>query len=445
MLMKEEVRYGSRLEDNLPTGISPDDVIRLTGIYKDRAAQFGITDEMLSHMFVVIGAPGGGKTQLMLQMAAQIKKQLTEYDAMIIFDVKGDYHDELAEAGDIVLGDVPENSAAKQVFWNVFADAQYDTFTRDDVVANLREITTALFQDRIRHTTNEYFPNSARALLEAIMLLRMLQGKKTKDYSALTNRGLLDYQASLQSMEDWRQLAERLRKYGLSQAATHLDTREAASIISELGSLMGDVFNDQFAKKGNFAIRRFVRERGAKTLFVEYSLAKGATLAPVYSLLFDLALMDTIAHPRKNGRVYLIFDEMSLANFIRKLNSGAAQGRSLNVRMLCGIQSMTSLRAAFGDEADAIISNISSNMIAFRLNDKASRQLVQERCGENLVMRPSTWKNGDYHEELITAHTVEDWHLLTLDKGDAIVQLGNKSPFQFHFNSYHEAIERMTV
>ena len=49
MLMKEEVRYGSRLEDNLPTGISPDDVIRLTGIYKDRAAQFGITDEMLSH------------------------------------------------------------------------------------------------------------------------------------------------------------------------------------------------------------------------------------------------------------------------------------------------------------------------------------------------------------------------------------------------------------
>lgn len=92
-----------------------------------------------------------------------------------------------------------------------------------------------------------------------------------------------------------------------------------------------------------------------------------------------------------------------------------------------------------------IISNISSNMIAFRLNDKASRQLVQERCGENLVMRPSTWKNGDYHEEQITAHTVEDWHLLTLDKGDAIVQLGNKSPFQFHFNSYHEAIERMTV
>lgn len=442
--MKEEIRCGSRLEDNLPTGISSDDIIRLTGIYKDRAAQFGITDDMLSHMFVIIGAPGGGKTQLMLQMAAQIKKQLTEDDAMIIFDVKRDYHDELAEAGDLVLGAVPKDSAAKQVFWNAFADAQYDTFTRDDVIANLREITTALFQERIRHTTNEYFPNSARALLEAIMLLRMLQAKEAKDYSTLTNKGLLDYQESLQSIEDWKRLAKILRKYGISQAATHLETREAASIISELGSLVGDVFTDQFARKGNFSIRQFTRERRGRTLFVEYNLAKGTTLAPVYSLLFDLALMDTMAHPRKNGRLYLIFDEMSLANFVKKLNSGAAQGRSLNVRMICGIQSITSLRSAFGEDADSIISNI-SNMVAFRVNDKASRQLIQERCGENLVMRPSTWKNGDYYEELTRAYTVEDWHLLTLDKGDAVVQLSNKLPFQFHFNPYHEAIERMNT
>lgn len=181
-----------------------------------------------------------------------IEKQLTKNDVMIFHDVKGDYARELAEEGDLILGDVPEGFPAKQVFWNIFADTQYDTFSRDDVAANLMEITKELFQERIRHTTNEYFPNSTRALLQAIVLLRMLQAKETGNYSPSTNKGSLEFLDTLQSMEHWKHLAKMLRKYGFSQAATHLDTKEAAFIISELGSLVEDVFNDQFEKKGQF-------------------------------------------------------------------------------------------------------------------------------------------------------------------------------------------------
>ena len=49
-----------------------------------------------------------------------------------------------------------------------------------------------------------------------------------------------------------------------------------------------------FDEKGMFSIRNFVRKKGGRILFVEYDISIGETLAPIYSLLFDLALKEAL-------------------------------------------------------------------------------------------------------------------------------------------------------
>lgn len=426
--------YTSTLENTRSPSYSTNDVVRFTGFQKNKRSGFGLTDDQMSQMVAITGASGTGKTQIMLQMMTQVKSQLTQNDSLICFDPKGDYVKALGGPCDFMIGST-KGVNAKTVHWNVFTESTYGNNDIEGTSAIIREITKTLFAERLLHTTNIYFPNSAREILHASILQQIIEANLTRDYTVLSNKGLKEYINSFDSIEKWRSLAATLRKYKLSQAATHLETREAPSIISELSSLIGDIFVDQFGKKGSFSIRKFTRERGGKTVFIEYALDKGETLKPVYSLLMDLAMADAMTHPRKDGKVYIFLDEMRLANFVSKIDDAAAFGRSQGIRLICGIQSVTSLRQAFGEKADSILSNI-SNLIVLKTNDKPSRDMIKERCGEELVKHIWDWEDNRHHEQLLMGHVVEDWQLANLQIGDAIVQLSGNQPFLFHFDPY---------
>lgn len=65
---------------------------------------------------------------------------------------------------------------------------------------------------------------------------------------------------------------------------------QALGVYAELLACVKKIFINRFAGKGDFSIRNFVREKGGKTLFIDYDISIGNVLSPIYSLLFDLAL-----------------------------------------------------------------------------------------------------------------------------------------------------------
>ena len=81
------------------------------------------------------------------------------------------------------------------------------------------------------------------------------------------------------------------------------------------------IFVGSFAKQGAFSIRNFIRNKGARTLFVEYDLSIGSTLTPVYRLLFDLALKEAIGRTKSEGNVYFVFDEFKLLPNLRHIEA----------------------------------------------------------------------------------------------------------------------------
>ena len=70
-------------------------------------------------------------------------------------------------------------------------------------------------------------------------------------------------------------------------------------------SVVRDIFIGVFNEKGGFSLRNFVRQKGERTLFIEYDLSIGNVLAPVYKIMFDLALKEALGQTKNRGNVYV--------------------------------------------------------------------------------------------------------------------------------------------
>ena len=64
------------------------------------------------------------------------------------------------------------------------------------------------------------------------------------------------------------------------------------SFIVHLYQTIYKIFSGSFAKPGNFAIREAVTKKGGKAIFLEYDLASGNLLEPIYTVLLDLAMKE---------------------------------------------------------------------------------------------------------------------------------------------------------
>jgi type IV secretory pathway TraG/TraD family ATPase VirD4 len=184
-------------------------------------------------------------------------------------------------------------------------------------------------------------------------------------------------------------------------------------------------------------MRRFIRQKGGRTAFLEYDLAIGDILSPVYTLLFDLALKEALGRTATQGNVYLIADELKLLPNLRHLEDGINFGRGLGVKILAGLQSIDQLNANFENEAKArnAVAGFSS-IFAFQSNDSNTREYVSKLFGRNMILETFREANGDPHYEKREGYMVEDWDLASLTVGEAIVGLPSVSPFRYKFDLF---------
>ena len=213
---------------------------------------------------------------------------------------------------------------------------------------------------------------------------------------------------------------------------------QTQGVLSELQQVCRDAFIGNFAEAGTLSIRDLVRNKGGKTIFIEYDLSVGKTLAPVYSLLFDLAIKEALGRKRSTGNVYFITDEFRLLPYLQHIDDAVNFGRSLGVKFMVGLQNVEQVYDSYGEErARSILSGFQS-LFAFRLNDAASREHVQGFFGKNRKVEayiPMVQTKGMV-EETREGQVVEDWDILHLKTGQAIVGLLEREPFLFQFDLY---------
>lgn len=411
--------------------------VSLPGKYKNQHFSIDIDDDILSKHTLLIGATGTGKTNIFYYFIDQLKRQMSANDVMIVFDTKGDFENKFFSQGDIILG----NSAKYRNItekWNIYKELVVDGIDDNNVQMNINEITYSLFKDAIEKTNQQFFPSAARDLLASIILAHIKAGKNDIDFRklAFNNKALKSYLDKISPQKIIKLLSISPELSSVLSYIGDGTSNQALGVIAEMQNVVRKVFMGTFAKDGRFSVREFVRKKGARTLFIEYDMSMGDTLTPIYRLLFDLALKEAMGRSKSEGNVYLICDEFKLLPNLQHIEDGVNFGRSLGVKIFAGVQSIEQLYEIYGESKGKNIAAGFSSVFAFKANDSSTRDFISELYGKNMILEQYKTSNNNMIEEKREGKTVEDWHLNSLQIGQAIVGLPFSQPFIFNFDEY---------
>jgi len=412
----------------------------LSGSSCGAGATFMMTETHFSKNVMCIGGTGSGKTNAINTIITQIRAQMKPQDVMLIFDTKGDFARTFynAAAGDMILGNSKQYEAVTQR-WNIYREIVADGTDEREMLANIDEIGRALFEKN-KSEAQPFFANAARGVFGAY-LIAMLRGAKTDEE---LRRDFLNNEA----LRQYFNRAGKNEYFTLSNAYDDLnairmylgdcENTQALGVLAEVLVMVRDTFNGAFGSKGNFSMREFIRKKGGRTLFLEYDLSIGESLAPLYSLLIDLALKEALGRNTtegESGQVFVIVDELKLLPNLMHMDDAVNFGRSMGVRVLAGLQSVSQIYDLYGDhKGKAIITGFSS-LFVFRPNDSVTREFAQDHFGKNYVSE-IFMANQTPVSERRQGSVVEDWDINSLEVGEAIVGLDRHPPFRFHFDEF---------
>ena len=409
----------------------------LKGEFNGKPASFGLGEDVISKHMMLVGGTGCGKSTLFYHIIEQLKKKMTADDVMIIFDSKGDFYSKFYSKKDCVIGNSPQYIQQSER-WNIFKEILADGWDERQVMMNATEICKALFEERTKNnSSNPFFPNAARDLLAAILVttIRLGEGEKQFVVENFYNNRIKEFLDSCSGPD----ICDYLDGFGdMRSVMSYIegDSAQSQGVLAEMFSVVRDVFMGVFCEKGKFSMRNFVRQKGGRTLFIEYDLSIGSVLTPVYKMLFDLALKEALGRTKSQGNVYFICDEFKLLPNLQHIDDGVNFGRSLGVKVFAGLQSIEQLYEIYGQSRGKNLAAGFSSIIAFRANDVTTREYISSLHGKNMVLEQYRMLNNTMVEEKRIGSTVEDWDLNNLKVGEAIVGLPFAPPFRFYFDMY---------
>jgi type IV secretory pathway TraG/TraD family ATPase VirD4 len=420
---------GFELRNSPPNFSSMKARFRLDGLDRENKPAFlPLSDELLSTHILVLGGIKTGKTNSIYQIVSQLRKLMTPNDVVVIFDTKGDFYREFYRQGDIVISnDANATGANGKDYWNIFRELGQS----NDIESNIAEISKTLFYEKIRDNHQKFFPNAAKDLFGGILLHyartqnqnmnnhQLRQFLNSKD-SATEIRSLLDNHPDLQAMNSY-----------IAPNAPN----QTQGVMSELQLTIREIFQGNFSKQGTLSIREAIKQKNGRAIFVEYDLGVGNMLTPIYRLLFDLAIKEALSREKSEGNVWFVIDEFRLIPLLQHVDDGVNFGRSLGAKFIIGVQNVSQIFEAYGEQlARSILSGFMTT-IAFRVNDQMTKNFIQERFGKNRKLE--SYEVGTRRiEQVREANVVEDWHIAGLTTGTAIIGIPEQHPFVFRFKEY---------
>lgn len=274
-------------------------------------------------------------------------------------------------------------------------------------------------------------------MLAALIISIIKTGENDKEYrndnfyndslkSSLDSSSVDDFIAALERFDELRSVLSYIEGEG----------EQSQGVLSEMYSVIRDILIGVFAERGGFSIRNFVRAKGGKVLFIEYDLAIGSVLTPIYRLFFDLAIKEALGRTSSQGNVYLFCDEFKLLPNLQHIDDGVNFGRSLGLKVFAGLQSIEQLFETYGEIKGRNLAAGFSSIFAFKANDVSTRDYIRSLYGSNIILEQYQGMNKTLIEDKREGNTVEDWDLNSLKVGEAVVGLPFEKPFKFYFDNF---------
>lgn len=388
-------------------------------------------DAMIGRHVLYLGGIGTGKTVGITALVQSVRDGLTSDDVMVFFDTKGDYYKTFYRPDDAVIAATVAPDFEGQVVWNMFKEFGNVSAGRS-VEDEIFEMCNGLFSTLVSDAgDNSYFANAARDVFVALV---------TAMYRRSTDLSNEDVRIQISGMTgaEMRELLELPGNEDLRGAKNYIakdGTNSSAATLAFMQQVIQESFRSAFGRPGDFSIRQFLREKGGKALFLEYDIASGGLLSPIYKTMLDVAMKDAMSRTRAGGRIFFILDEFALLPELTHLSNGLNFGRSLGLRFIVGAQNIRQVQEMYGEHLAASVLSSFGTVFAFRLFDGKSREFVRDRFGRNrkIVRFDSSVREKGTNETTSDGYVVEDWDLSGLPVGSCIAALPEHDPVRFAF------------
>ena len=437
MILRKKVMLGDSLEENQVPPPEIDTLLKIPGSVGNKSVVVGLTEKMLQMHVLLMGGTGSGKTNTIKHMIPQIQNSMGLDDVMLIFDSKLDF-EEFHRNTDYIIT-YRKNSRGTDVIWNLFMELVADGWGKNEIYSNADEMAEVIFAQAVEKSSQPFFPTAARDILSAIIKAITILGINDKNYRIqyMNNKALLRYLTSLDAKKLNEFLSPIPELAGVLKYVGNGKSDQALGVFAELQSVVNKVFTRNFSLDGRFSVRKTVNDRLGKTLFIEYDPSKGKALQPVYQVLIDLFLKEALNPNReKKGRVFVICDELKMLPHVNHLEDALNFGRSLGVSVIAGIQSMQQLYEVYGEFGGKNIAAAFQTVFCFHTNDEASRQYIKGIYGQNVSVIQYMDPSGKTSEEKYNGYSIEDWEIVSLQCGEAIVGLPYYRPFKVKMSKY---------
>ncbi len=405
----------------------------------------------LSRNLLFSGGIGSGKTNGIFQVVDQLLDKLLPGDTMIVFDSKGDFHEEFAGRSGVSC-DCIACDAMSTVRWNMFREAVSDLPMNADVSEvdeALLELSMLVFGTMIEQDkTNPFFTQAAKNIFFGI--LKVLSEKyyiPTRNPSAVTNR-MIDEFSRLSAEELAAEFMAPACVGTLGQFIDYLGrfnakgdfeiSNQGAGVLASMRNVLLNIFRGNFAKDGQFSVRDFIRKGGRRVLFVEYDIRRGSVLAPIYKTIMDFAIKEALGRHTGKRNVFFVIDEYRLLPKLEYMDAGVNFGRSLGVKFIVGIQNFLQIDEVYGKAmARSILSGFLTT-VNFRTTDGETREYIKSLFGERIYTVDAISTTGGQTRE--RNDTVTDDDILRLEPGQAIVGIPAlmPDPIRFQFMKYED-------
>lgn len=440
--------YGSSIRDNpVPVWTAERDHHPFVAFQDPKTGKrIGLSKEMLSYGLLITAEPGGGKTNLLNMILTMLLATIADGDKIIIFDSKGDY---LRQFG----GRIPANMKTvigagteyrnTTAYHNIFAEIMprgqdgslvYTPDSDIDALEKAKQLLSGLPSE-----TQPIFPKMAEKIVAGVLVYFMRTYWKMNP-KMLNNKAFIDFlnSGSNETLKQVFQL-DYMKDYRSCIDSISGKSAQTQGVNSYVGTTLQEMFIGPFAKNDptqEFSMRQIIDSPDNHVVFVEYDLRRGETLAPMYGLLMDSALANGLGGRHSDrSNVYLIMDEALLIPPLKHLSNGLNFGRSQGIKLLCGLQNVSGLEDRYGETGAKSVLASFQNIIAFHTCDYETRCFLSDRLGKNYqnISFSAQMENLNIQRE---GHTVEDWDILSLGLGDAIVSLKGERPFFFTMPKY---------
>ena len=427
------ILQGNEYTDGIPASLAArNNGIRLS----TESGTFYMNNDDLSTGLGVIGATGNGKTTFFFNLLDGILPHLGEDDVVFIFDSKGDYKERYYSRNNPDHIIISQKSADYPYArnWNIFGELidENGMFGPDtEIIAG--EISKALFKG-MESDSQPFFNLAADDIFNKVLQVFVRDAKRTRDYSQLNNEFLIDYVSSVSNQD----LLSRLCQYKdftyLQSYVGNGQSNQALGVYGYLMSMKNRSFISSLRHKlpsGEFSIRRLVREKGRKIVFLEYDVKYSEVLSNVFSLFFDLAIKEALSGGNgktRKGNTYFVCDELNLIPNVSHFEELLNFGRSNGCKTMVGIQSVSQLEKNYGEaEADSILAGLLT-AVCFNCVDYPTREYIKKRFGE-------TFEAYNFGGSNITREgfTVTDSDIINLRVGEAFIDMKHTLPFKVRF------------